>query len=40
MDAGVSFRSIHDRTTGVTCTVLTNTTDGAWPVLRALAGGW
>ncbi len=31
-DAGVSFRSLHDRTAGVTFTVISNTTDGAWPV--------
>jgi CubicO group peptidase (beta-lactamase class C family) len=34
-DAGVSFRSVHDPT-GVTHTVLSNTTDGAWPVSRRL----
>jgi CubicO group peptidase (beta-lactamase class C family) len=36
-DAGVSFRSVHDQTTGVTHTVLSNTTDGAWPVSRLLS---
>jgi CubicO group peptidase (beta-lactamase class C family) len=35
-DAGVSFRSVHDPATGVTHTVLSNTTDGAWPVSRRL----
>lgn len=35
-DAGVSGRSAHDPTTGLTVTVLANTSDGAWPVLRAL----
>ena len=35
-DAGVSFRSVHDPTTGVTHTVLSNTTGGAWPVARRL----
>jgi CubicO group peptidase (beta-lactamase class C family) len=36
-DAGVSFRSVHDPATGVTRTVLSNTTAGAWPVVRRLA---
>lgn len=36
MDAGVSFRSVHDPSAGVTHTVLSNTTDGAWPVTRHL----
>lgn len=35
-DAGVSFQSAHDETTGVTWTVLSNTTDGAWPVAQRL----
>ena len=35
-DAGVSFRSVHDEATGVTHTVLSNTTSGAWPVTRRL----
>lgn len=35
-DAGASFKSWHDRETGVTCTVLGNTSDGVWPVARAL----
>ena len=35
-DAGVSFQSVHDEATGVTWTVLSNTTDGAWPVARRL----
>lgn len=35
-DAGVSFRSVHDRDAGSTHTVLSNTTDGAWPVTRRL----
>jgi CubicO group peptidase (beta-lactamase class C family) len=41
-DAGVSFRSVHDRARRITWTVLANTTDGAWPVarrLRDLLGG-
>ena len=33
-DAGVSFRTVHDEATGVTHTVLSNTTAGAWPVTR------
>ena len=36
-DAGVSFGSWHDPTTGQTYTVLGNTSEGAWPLLRALA---
>jgi CubicO group peptidase (beta-lactamase class C family) len=36
-DAGVSFRSWHDPVTGQTYTVIGNTSDGAWLVLRALA---
>jgi CubicO group peptidase (beta-lactamase class C family) len=35
-DAGVSFRSVHDPSTRTTHTVLSNTTDGAWPVARCL----
>jgi CubicO group peptidase (beta-lactamase class C family) len=36
-DAGVSFRSVHHEAAGVTHTVLSNTTDGAWPVSRRLS---
>ncbi len=36
-DAGVSFRSLHDPSTDTTCTVLSNWTDGAWPIARRLA---
>jgi CubicO group peptidase (beta-lactamase class C family) len=36
MDAGVSFRSVHDPTRDLTYTVLSNTTDGAWPLVRQL----
>lgn len=36
-DAGVSFRSVHDPGTGLTYTVLSNTSDGAWPITRRLA---
>ena len=35
-DAGVSFQSIASRTTGRRITVFSNTTDGAWPILRML----
>lgn len=35
-DAGVSFRSVHDRRQGLTYTVISNTTRGAWPVARHL----
>lgn len=36
MDAGASFRSIHDPASGATRTVISNTTDGAWPIARLL----
>jgi CubicO group peptidase (beta-lactamase class C family) len=39
-DAGVSFRTVHDPRTGCTYTVVSNTTDGAWPIARYLAGTW
>jgi CubicO group peptidase (beta-lactamase class C family) len=35
-DAGVSFRTVHDPGSHVTCTVTSNTSDGAWPVTRFL----
>lgn len=35
-DAGVSFRSRHDPSTGRTWTVVSNTSDGAWPIARAV----
>jgi CubicO group peptidase (beta-lactamase class C family) len=35
-DAGVSFRSVHDPRTQLTFTVLSNTSDGAWPIARYL----
>ena len=38
-DAGVSARTRHDPATGVTVTVIANTSDGAWPVLREPAAG-
>ena len=37
-DAGVSFRSRHHIETGTTWTVISNTSDGVWPVFRALEG--
>ena len=36
-DAGVSFRTVHDPYTPLTYTVISNTSDGAWPLARALA---
>jgi CubicO group peptidase (beta-lactamase class C family) len=36
-DAGVSFRSVHDPGRDLTWTVVSNTSDGAWPVARRLA---
>lgn len=35
-DAGVSFRSAHDPARRITYTVLSNTSEGAWPVARCL----
>jgi CubicO group peptidase (beta-lactamase class C family) len=35
-DAGVSFRTVHDRTGRLTHTVLSNTSQGAWPITRLL----
>jgi CubicO group peptidase (beta-lactamase class C family) len=35
-DTGVSFRTVHDPGTGVTHTVVSNTSGGAWPVTRFL----
>jgi CubicO group peptidase (beta-lactamase class C family) len=37
MDAGVSFWSGHDPGSDRTATVVSNTTDGAWPIARSLA---
>jgi CubicO group peptidase (beta-lactamase class C family) len=36
-DAGVSFRSVHDLVQRITHTVISNTSDGAWPVARLIA---
>jgi CubicO group peptidase (beta-lactamase class C family) len=35
-DAGVSFASFHDPTSDTTCTVISNWSDGAWPVAKVL----
>jgi CubicO group peptidase (beta-lactamase class C family) len=35
-DAGVSFRSAHDPSSETTCTVISNTSEGAWPIARLL----
>jgi CubicO group peptidase (beta-lactamase class C family) len=35
-DAGVSFRSVHDPRSGATETVISNSSDGAWPLARLL----
>jgi len=35
-DAGVSFRSVHDPVRNITHTVISNTSDGAWPIARLL----
>jgi CubicO group peptidase (beta-lactamase class C family) len=35
-DAGVSFRSTHDPTSGRTITVIANTSEGAWPLVTRL----
>jgi CubicO group peptidase (beta-lactamase class C family) len=35
-DAGVSFRSWHHPSSGLTHTVISNTNEGAWPLTRAL----
>jgi CubicO group peptidase (beta-lactamase class C family) len=36
-DAGVSFSSAHDPRTSTTCTVISNTSPGTWPMSRLLA---
>jgi CubicO group peptidase (beta-lactamase class C family) len=35
-DAGVSFRTVHDPTIGLTHTVISNISNGAWPIARLL----
>ncbi len=37
-DAGVSFQTDHDPTTGLTSTVVSNTSEGAWPIVEHLHG--
>jgi CubicO group peptidase (beta-lactamase class C family) len=36
MDAGISFRSMHDPSTDLTRTVISNTSEGAWPIVAFL----
>jgi CubicO group peptidase (beta-lactamase class C family) len=36
-DTGISARSVHDPSTGVTYTVISNSSDGAWPITELLA---
>jgi CubicO group peptidase (beta-lactamase class C family) len=38
-DAGVSFASVHRPSSSTTYTVISNWTDGAWPVVRAISDG-
>jgi hypothetical protein len=35
-DAGVSFRSVHQPDSATTYTVISNTSEGAWPVIQRL----
>ncbi len=35
-DAGMSVRSVHDRAAGMSWTVVSNTSEGAWPLARLL----
>ena len=35
-DAGVSFASLHSPASSITCTVLSNWSEGAWPIIRLL----
>ena len=35
-DAGASFRSVHDPRSSLTYTVISNTSEGAWPIGRHL----
>lgn len=35
-DAGVSFTSLHEPERDITCTVISNWTDGAWPIVELL----
>jgi hypothetical protein len=38
LDAGVSFHSVCDPHAGITHTVISNWTNGAWPLARHLSG--
>ena len=38
MDAGVSFRSAYDRPSGLIYTVISNTSSGAWPIVKFIDG--
>jgi hypothetical protein len=35
-DAGVSFRTVHDPSAALTYTVISNWSDGAWPMVSGL----
>jgi CubicO group peptidase (beta-lactamase class C family) len=35
-DAGVSFRSVHDPKSNITHTVISNSSDGVWPITKRL----
>jgi hypothetical protein len=36
LDAGISFRSVHNPRSAVTHTVISNNSDGAWPITQRL----
>jgi CubicO group peptidase (beta-lactamase class C family) len=36
-DAGVSFASLHEPASLITCTVISNWSEGAWPIIRLLS---
>ena len=36
-DPGVSFRTVHDPRSHITHTVISSSSDGAWPITRRLA---
>jgi CubicO group peptidase (beta-lactamase class C family) len=36
LDAGISFRSVHDPVSARTLTTISNTSDGAWPITASL----
>jgi CubicO group peptidase (beta-lactamase class C family) len=36
LDAGISCRTVHDRPSGLTYVVISNTSSGAWPLARLL----